>query len=259
MVLLMLMLLVGFNSINTVAQTPELNIRSVKNGLRGEYKSGNKKLFVEHRVPTTDFSVSRIQNSNKQTIVETVFDKNVVTVKVKDVTLVFHLDKKNYENSKISELSEADVEKLRKFSLSEESAPIRKLIAELIKQKTGTEVGQLKGFVTIAMILGDGPGAPEELQSKANCSSPKLVQMYASYRSQSPQKIQQSNAANTTNSTANDCWGCCGAGCWSCTGCWTNACSQHDTCVVVWGYTHSYCMVMLAAAVASMRYECGLY
>lgn len=108
------------------------------------------------------------------------------------------------------------------------------------------------------MVLGDGPGAPEELQSKANCSSPKLVQMYASYHSQSQPKVQQSNAANKTNSVVNGCQGCCGPGCWGCTGCWTNACDAHDTCVVIWGYTSSTCMALLAVAIASMHYECGM-
>ena len=108
------------------------------------------------------------------------------------------------------------------------------------------------------MILGDGPGAPEELQSKANCSSPKLVQMYASYRSQSQTKVQQSSVANKTNSVVNGCQGCCGPGCWGCTGCWTNACNIHDSCVMVWGYTHSTCNALLAVAIASMHYECGM-
>lgn len=256
MVLLVLMLSAGLTAIEAIAQTSELKLQSKQNEFTGEYTAGNTKLFVELRASADDSTISRIQNYNKQTLVESIREKEVVTVKINDVTITYYMNAKNPEKSRASELSDADAQKLKKFSLSEESAYVRKLIAELIKQKAGTEVGQLKGFVTIAMILGDGPGAPEELQSKANCSSPKLIQMYASYRSQSQTKVQHSNVANKTSSVVNDCQGCCGAGCWGCTGCYTNACDAHDNCVVIWGYTHPNCNGLLALAIASMYYQC---
>jgi hypothetical protein len=177
----------------------------------------------------------------------------IVTVKITDVTVTFRLDKENPENSKASELSKADIAKLKKFSLSEESAPIRKLIAELIKQKANAEVGQLKGFVAIVMVIGDGPGTPENLQSKTNCNSPKLIQMLASYREQSQPKVVKSNLANNENSTANSCY-CCGLGC-ACI-CWTPQCVVHDVCVEQNGYTSSRCNRALAEAVASIYYYC---
>ncbi len=258
MFLLMLTLLAGLNVIEAAAQTSELKLQSKQNGFTGEHTSGNTKLFVKYQAVTADSTISRIQNSNKQTLVESIREKDVITVKINDVTITYYMDAKNPEKSKASELSDADTQKLRKFSLSEESASVRKLIAELIRQKAGTEVGQLKGFVTIAMILGDGPGAPEELQSNANCKSPKLIQMYASYRPQSQPKVQPSNVANKTSAVVGGCQGCCGPSCWGCTGCWTGACDAHDTCVEIWGYTSSNCMGLLAVAVASMHYQCGM-
>lgn len=92
--LLVLMLLAGLNAIEVAAQTSELKLQSKRNGFTGEHISGNAKVFVEFQAPATDSTVSRIQNSNKQTIVEAVRDKDVVRVKVKDVTLAFYLDKK---------------------------------------------------------------------------------------------------------------------------------------------------------------------
>lgn len=242
-----LVLLTVVNAIETAAQTSELKLQSAQNGFTGEYTSGNTKLFVEYQAPTTDSSVSRIQNSDRQTLAETIRDKDTVTVKITDVTIAYYIGKGNLDNVRSPELSEAETQKLEAFSLSEQSAHIRKLIVELIKQKASADSVQLKGFVVIAMFLGDGPGAPEELQSKTNCNSPKLVQMYASYRPQNQlyRKVKHSNVANKTNTAVDQCHGCCGPGCWGCTGCYTSACAAHDTCVAERGYFHDYCMYLL--------------
>lgn len=181
-----LMLLAGLNVIEISAQTSELKLLSGQNGFSGEYASGNTKLFVDYQfLPMMDRSVSRIQNLSGKSVVESTREQNVIEVKIADVSIIFKMDEKNPERSKPSELSRADTQKLKEFRLSNESAHVRTLIGEFIKRKAEIGTGRLKGFLTIAMVLGDGPGVPDRLQSKVNCSSSKLIQTYASYSLQS--------------------------------------------------------------------------
>lgn len=259
MLLSVLMLLVGLNTTDSIAQVSELKLQTRQNGFSGVFTTEeNKKLLVEYQSSTSDSFISRIQTSDGQTLAEAVRDKDVITVTVKDVSLNFYLDKEKRKQR--PETSEEDKQKLKKYKLSKEFAPVRKLIAELIRQYAGSEKEQLKGFVIMSMVLGDGPGAPDASQAKANCSSPKLVQMYASYRQQSQPKITNKLiAGKSVSSNLDQCFGCCGAACWGCTGCWTGACAAHDECVRRHDdYFASECMALLDDAIASMILECAL-
>lgn len=255
--LLFVLMMLTVNSFESAAQVVELKLQSTPDGFFGEYKEEGTTLFTE-LYTSNDYSVSRIQTSDKQTIVESVRDKNIVTVKISDTTLTFYIDQEALEGKKTTSLSESDEQNLEGFSTSKKSAPVRRLIAELIKQRATNEAERLKGFVVIAMVLGDGPGAPDNLQAKANCKSPKLVQMYASYRPQNQPKAMQSKLAQrNNNSTVNNlCYGCCGPGCWGCTGCYTAACAEHDYCVERYGYTSRTCLYYLSRAIASMYWQC---
>lgn len=288
--LLVLMLLVGLTATETTAQ---LTLEDTETGFTGEYESGAPTLLVEYDAESAESTVSKITNSSNQTIVESLREDNVVTVTIDGITITITMDSDDPEDSTISSLSPMHAIALEAFRTSEGSGPVRELIIELLKQKS-SEPTELRGFYVIAMILGDGPGAPAEDDSeeaKTNCSDPKLVQMYASYNLQSPQnpnlqspqklgpqsqqkfglqheqksnlqnqeQPKDSNVFTTTTSIVNRCMGCCGAGCWGCTGCYTGACYAHDVCVGDWGYYHWRCMGLLAAAVASMHYQCLLF
>jgi len=86
--------LAGLNVIEAAAQTSELKLQSKQNGFTGEHISGNKKLFVKFQASAADSTISRIQNSNKQTLVESIREKDVVTVKINDVTITYYMDAK---------------------------------------------------------------------------------------------------------------------------------------------------------------------
>jgi hypothetical protein len=81
MFLLVLTFLAGLNVIEAAAQTSELKLQSKQNGFTGEHISGNTKLFVEFQVLAADSTISRIQNSNKQTLVESIRGKDVLNSK----------------------------------------------------------------------------------------------------------------------------------------------------------------------------------
>jgi hypothetical protein len=49
-----------------------------------------------------------------------------------------------------------------------------------------------------------------------------------------------------------DCFGCCGPGCWGCSGCYTPACGAHDACVKFYGHWNPTCRRLLPLAAASM-------
>jgi hypothetical protein len=238
----------------TTAQTSGLKLQNTTDGYSGEFVTGSTKVMLEHRVTGADSFTSRIEDSEKRTIVECIRTKDAITVTIKEVHFIFFTDKSAREKNPPI-LSETDQTKFATFVKSEESAVIRRLITELITQKV---VG-LKGFVAIAMVLGDGPGMPENLQSNANCKSPKLVQMYASFTSKDQTSIKSLAGSNAIpgRTVTNDCNGCCGVGCIGCTGCYTSACLAHDNCVAAYGYINPICFGLLADAVASLV-ECSV-
>lgn len=244
---------------NSMAQDEKLKLKSVPNGFSGEYDSSDARLLVDSHSPADDYTLSRIRTPDKRILAESIRNKDVVMVTLSDVTLTFHLDKKSRAEKKSAKLPTPDEEKLERFALSEESAAVRKLIAELIVQRASADPSSIKGFVVIAMVLGDGPGTPNNLQARASCDRPRLVQMYASYRSDTrpsnePLRNHKLVTASSTGSSVVNCMGCCGPSCWGCTSCWTGACLQHDWCVSQNGYWA--CNYLLDDAIASMYFLC---
>lgn len=249
----------GVNATNSMAQDTKLKLNSIPNGFSGEYQSGDARLLVESHSPAPDYTLSRIKTPEKRILAETIRNKEVVTVTLSDVTLTFHLDKESRAEKKSARLSTLDEEKLERFGLSEESAAVRKLIAELIVRRADVDPASIKGFIVIAMVLGDGPGTKDIAQAKANCDAPRLVQMYASYRSDTrpsnePLRNHKFVTASSTGSPVVNCMGCCGPSCWGCDGCYTAACWQHDSCVGQHGQWS--CKHLLAEAIASMYFLC---
>ena len=49
---------------------------------------------MKFQASAADSTISRIQNSNKQTLVESIREKDVVTVKINDVTITYYMDAK---------------------------------------------------------------------------------------------------------------------------------------------------------------------
>lgn len=238
------------------AKLGDVNLRPVLDGFRGEYNAGKQELLIEPWGSNSELLVSRILNSTGQIIVEAVQVPGSVTVRVTEVTLTITMNRTDPGKSTASELSEWDRRKLEEFSRSDASAAVREVLASIIRQKSRDRRAQIMGFLMIAMVLGDGPGAPDVQQSSRRCISPKFV--YASYLVPSLQLDTQPIFLRAGKSTMDDCLGCCGPGCWGCTGCYTSACLAHDVCVGEYGAYHPTCMVLLAEAVASMCGECAL-
>jgi len=162
--LLSMLIFTYLSVINAGAQT--LSSENTQNGFTGEYGTGTSKLLVEFQVLAQDSTVSRVKDSGGKTFVESTRQGNVITVKIKDVIQTIQMDQSQPENGSVSELSESDLQKLETFRLSPESENVRKLIIELIKQKGNTHKEQLKGFMVMAVVMGDGPGGG--LQANSN-------------------------------------------------------------------------------------------
>ena len=135
-----------------IGQIVDVNLKPSLDGFTGEYVTGNQKLIIEHRVLNSKLSVSRIQTSSGQTIVEAVHVPGSVTMRVTDVTLTIYMNRNDPGSSKVSELSEGDRTKLQQFSRSDASVAVREVLASIIRQKALNGKDQLFGFLTIAML-----------------------------------------------------------------------------------------------------------
>lgn len=228
------------------AQGQTLTLQNTQNGFTGEYGTGSAKISAEYQVIAADSTISRIKDSANKTIAESVRDKDVVRVKIQDVILTINMDNQNVDNSTSSELSESDRKKIETFRLSAESGNVRKLIIELMKQKVGAEKAQIKGFIVIATLIGDGPGTPAGTQAKSNHTGPKPMWLHTGLEGYSSAK---SNKISNFNSKIQACY-CCGVGC-ECF-CYTGACVAHDVCVDKHGYTSFRCHGYLIMAIASI-------
>lgn len=149
-----------------IGQAGDVSLWPTLDGFGGEYLTENDKLLIEHRVANSELTTSRILNSSGQTIVEAVRVPSSLKIKVTGVTITFSLSLSNPEASAITELSEKDRLKMEEFSRSEASATIRYVLASIIRQKGRDGKDQLFGFAAIAMLLGDGPGAPRVSSSR---------------------------------------------------------------------------------------------
>lgn len=119
-----------------------------------------------------------------------------------------------------TEISEEEGVKVDSFLVSKEAEVLRALATALAEATPPEGRGNLVGVNAIAFIVGEGPGA---------------------YRT----------------ALGDDCFGCCGPGCWGCWlagNCYTKACAVHDGCVEMYG--HRRCLKLLAVAVVSYKREC---
>jgi hypothetical protein len=119
-----------------------------------------------------------------------------------------------------TEISEEEGMKLDSFLESKEAEVLRALATALAEDTPPEDRGSLVGLNAIAFIVGEGPGA---------------------YRT----------------ALGDDCFGCCGPGCWGCWlagNCYTMACAAHDGCVEMYG--HRRCLRLLAVAIVSYKKEC---
>lgn len=229
------------------AQGPTLTLNNTQNRFTGEYGTGSSKLFVEYQLTSANSSISRIKNSANQTLVESTRDNEIVLVKIAGVTLTVTMNKDNPDASTISEPTADEVQKLESFRVSAESENVRGLILELVKQKTGAEAAQIRGFIVIAATMGEGPNTQAKAPVISNPKSPNPNWIAAALQANSKQSDSGIVSTGTT------CY-CCGFGC-ACI-CWTAQCVVHDMCVERYGYFASRCFRALAHAVASIYYFC---
>jgi hypothetical protein len=253
-------LLVCFVSITIGAgratgQIDNLNMRETPDGFTGEYVSGKQKVFVEYRSSDSKTYVSRILNSTGQTLVEAVRVPGSITVKLGDVILTVNMNKNDPGKSSVTELSVGDRLKMEEFGSSDVASLVRKALGTIIRERRSNGKDDLMGFLTISMLLDDGSVSTAQ-QPNRGCDTAKVV--YASY------KVPNSRVATTPifmasyKSPLDDCYGCCGPGCYGCSGCYTGACAAHDGCIAVHGTWHPTCMVLFGAAVSSMCSQCGI-
>ena len=115
-------------------------------------------------------------------------------------------------------ITKEQAELLDAFSQSTQATSLRKLVQTLNLEVAPQERHYVAALAALVMFVDAGAGAPVQ--------------------------------------AANDCFGCCGPGCWGCTGCYTDACREHDQCVADHG--HLRCLAGLIAATKSLIEECLL-
>src|SRR6185295_14166869 len=149
---------------------------------------------------------STIVGADGKTLAESVVTPDLVKVTVAGVEITSE-----------KEITEDEAKILADFAQSEEAAAIRALATALAGSAEVEKRTKLLGFTTAAIILGEGPGAPQF-------------------------------------AVARDCFGCCGPGCWGCYllgRCYTLACAVHDGCVDLLGHLHPACLKLLLVATRS--------
>ena len=152
-----------------------------------------------------------IVGSDGKTLTESIVTPDLVKVSVAGVEITSE-----------AEITEDEAKRLADFAQSEEAAAIRALATALAGSAALENRTRLLGFTAAAIVLGEGPGAPQ----------------FAIGR---------------------DCFGCCGPGCWGCYllgRCYTAACTVHDGCVAILGHTHPTCLKLLLVAIRSYLREC---
>lgn len=175
------------------------------------------------------------------------------------MTLQFRTDNGSLASGYVEKLSQKNQEKFEAYLVSEESVVVRKMILEIIRQRTNSKPANLKGVLIISLVLGDGPGFPNQTGKKKSgvtkCADPKGFQIYASYVSPTVQYFKSQPAvASLLECNTSNCCGCCGVGCLGCTGCYTSACYVHDLCVDLYG--HAVCLAFVYDAAVSILNEC---
>lgn len=115
-------------------------------------------------------------------------------------------------------ITQAQADAIAAFGKSQEAKVLRKLHQSLILETATADRHYVVALSALVMVADSGAGAPAQ--------------------------------------AANDCFGCCGPGCWGCTGCYTDACRAHDQCVADHG--HLRCLGGLIPAIGSLISECLL-
>jgi len=116
-----------------------------------------------------------------------------------------------------SPITEEQAELIAAFAATDDATQLRKMVQALYLEAPG-DARYLLALTAMVMVVDAGSGA----QAQA----------------------------------ADDCFGCCGPGCWGCTGCYTKACRAHDQCVKDHGHLH--CLLGLIPAIISLIGECLL-
>jgi len=116
-----------------------------------------------------------------------------------------------------SPITEEQAEMIAAFAATEDATELRKMVQALYLEASA-EKRYLLALTAMVMVVDAGAGAPAQ--------------------------------------AADDCFGCCGPGCWGCTGCYTKACRAHDQCVKDHGHLH--CLLGLIPAIWSLIAECLL-
>lgn len=118
-----------------------------------------------------------------------------------------------------SPITEEQGEMIAAFAATENATQLRKMVQALYLEAPG-ESRYLLALTAMVMVVDAGAGAPAQ--------------------------------------AGNDCFGCCGPGCWGCTGCYTKACRAHDQCVKDHGHLDIRCLIGLIPAIWSLISECLL-
>lgn len=179
---------------------------------------------------------ARILRPDNTLLVECLREGDTMLVKFPTGDLTIDMVKKK------TALPDAESKALGSFSVTEEAALVRGLVYNLSLQRTDNNQKLLVGFAVIALLLGEGQpaGATGSFQ-KMKGQTPVVAQ-----------KVSYLKCPAKTSAAYGDCHGCCGAGCWGCTNCYTNACLAHDNCVNDLGYFHPVCQALSTWAAASM-------
>lgn len=119
-----------------------------------------------------------------------------------------------------SPITEEQAAELEAFAKTEDATGLRKMLRALSVETASESSNYLVALTAMAMVIGNGDGG---VAAQAD----------------------------------DDCFGCCGPGCWGCTGCYTNKCAQHDQCVKDHGHFHFRCLAKLIPAIFSLV-ECAL-
>jgi len=254
-----ILILLANGTFSILAQVDELNLTDVPNGFKGTFRSGNQTLTIDSSQAEDRSLRTKVTNPTGNLVVQAVYSNNLVTVTLSDVSINFRIDRESIASRHFEPLSASQQARLAAFLVSDESHTIGKMFLEIIKKRAGTKPGSLKGILIISLIMGDGPGFPTETAQKrgkaANCSQPKVLQVFAAYAPKKKSTNPQASAEIVECNEAN-CCGCCGPGCGGCTGCYTTGCLLHDVCVDTYGALHPTCIVLLAGAIESILNEC---
>ena len=152
-----ILILLAGGCLSICAQTDELALKETSNGFTGTYKSGSQILRVDSSEAADRSLVLKVTSPDGSLVTELTYNNKLVTVTIAAVTIRFRTDKESVESGYFDPLSQSDQAKFEAYRTSEESRVLRKMIIDIIKQRTSTNAASLKGILIISLVLGDGP------------------------------------------------------------------------------------------------------